>query len=107
LECSWSRYISLLYYIYDIVLDIFSLQVELTGRNGKFIAQSRRIAMLRYKSWILHSISTLIFSPALLAGPMEEKQELKIEMFSEFLELVVTSINNFLKKLFIIKYCVI
>lgn len=75
-------------------IGMFMVQVELTGRNGKFIAQSRRIAMLRYKSWILHSISTLIFSPALLAGPMEEKQELKVEMFSEFLELVENPVTN-------------
>lgn len=42
--------------------------------------------MLRYRSWILHVLSTVMFSPALLAGPMEEKQMLKVEMFSEFLE---------------------
>ena len=64
-------------------------QILLTGRDGRFIAQSRRIAMLRYKSWVLHLLSSLIFSPALLAGPMEEKQILQIEMFSEFLEIVV------------------
>lgn len=45
--------------------------------------------MLRYKSWLLHILSTVIFSPALLVGPMEEKQELKIEMFSEFFEMMV------------------
>ena len=31
-----------------------------------------------------------MFSPALLVGPMEEKQVLKIEMFSEFLEASVS-----------------
>lgn len=30
-----------------------------------------------------------MFSPALLVGPMEEKQTLKVEMFSEFLEMPV------------------
>lgn len=75
---------------------------------------SRRSAMLRYKSWILHYLGTLIFSPALLAGPMEEKQTLKVEMFSEFLEIPVSKIcqrvsllivntNNF----FLILFCLL
>lgn len=60
--------------------------MTLTGKDGKFIAVSRRSAMLRYKSWLLHLLNTMMFSPALLAETMEEKQTLKIEMFSEFLE---------------------
>lgn len=48
--------------------------------------------MLRYKSWILHFLGTVMFSPAMLLGPiMEEKQTLKVEMFSEFLEAPVCS----------------
>jgi hypothetical protein len=68
------------------------VKVTLTGRNGKFIATSKRSAMLRYKSWILHFLGTVMFSPAMLLGPiMEEKQTLKVEMFSEFLEAPVCS----------------
>ena len=62
------------------------VQLKLTGRDGKLISESRRSAMLRYRSWVLHLLSTTIFSPALIVGPMEEKQWLKVEMFSEFLE---------------------
>lgn len=45
--------------------------------------------MLRHKSNLLHFLETVMFSPALLAGPMEEKQMLQVEMFSEFLEIPV------------------
>lgn len=42
--------------------------------------------MLRYKSQLLEQLTTMIFSPALLTGPMEEKQLLKVEMFTDFFE---------------------
>jgi len=85
------------------VAKIFVLvKVTLTGRNGKFIATSKRSAMLRYKSWILHFLGTVMFSPAMILGPlMEEKQTLKVEMFSEFLEAPVCS-GSFLYAFFII-----
>ncbi len=58
--------------------------------------------MLRYKSWILHFLGTVMFSPAMLLGPiLEEKQTLKVEMFSEFLEAPVCS-GSFLYAIFII-----
>ncbi|XP_057366910.1 seipin-like [Daphnia carinata] len=75
-------------------LGMFMVQLTLTGKNGKFIAMSRRSAMLRYKSWILHFLGTVMFSPALLVGPMEEKQMLKVEMFSEFLEAPDNPVTN-------------
>jgi seipin len=67
-------------------LGMFMVQLKLTGKEGKLIAYSRRTAMLRYKSYTLHLLSTMVFSPFLLAGPMEEKQTLKIEMFTDYLE---------------------
>nr|CAH0111538.1 unnamed protein product [Daphnia galeata] len=76
-------------------LGMFMVQVTLTGKNGKFIAISKRSAMLRYKSWILHFLGTVMFSPAMLLGPiMEEKQILKVEMFSEFLEAPDNPVTN-------------
>lgn len=67
-------------------LGMFMIQLKLIGRNGQSISHSRRSAMLRYKSGALHFLSTIFFSPFLLTGPMEEKQTLKVEMFSEYLE---------------------
>ena len=67
-------------------LGMFMVHLKLTGKEGKLIAHSRRTAMLRYKSYTLHLLSTMVFSPFLLAGPMEEKQTLKIEMFTDYLE---------------------
>ncbi|KAK4016626.1 seipin isoform X2 [Daphnia magna] len=76
-------------------LGMFMVQLTLTGKNGKFIAASKRSAMLRYKSWILHFLGTVMFSPAMLLGPvMEEKQTLKVEMFSEFLEAPDNPVTN-------------
>ena len=71
-------------------LGMFMVHLKLNGRNGQLLTKSRRSAMLRYKSGQLHFLSTLFFSPFLLTGPMEEKQVVKVEMFSEFLENSVT-----------------
>ena len=49
--------------------------------------------MLRYKSEALHLLGTMFFSPFLLTGPMEEKQTLKVEMFSEYIESSVKARN--------------
>lgn len=65
-------------------LGMFVVQMLLTGKDGSLVGASRRISMLRYKSLALHLISTFFYSPFLLTGPMEEKQTLKIEMFSKF-----------------------
>jgi len=67
-------------------LGMFMVQLKLTGKDGKLVAQSRRSAMLRYKSYTLQLLSTVMFSPLLLAGPLEEKQTLKVVLFNDFLE---------------------
>jgi len=75
-------------------LGMFMVHLKLNGRNGQLLTKSRRSAMLRYKSGQLHFLSTLFFSPFLLTGPMEEKQVVKVEMFSEFLENSYNPVTN-------------
>ena len=95
---------------YNIILDLeipesetnrnvgmFMVHLKLSGKDGRLITSSRRSAMLRYKSQVLHFLSTMFFSPLLLTGPMEEKQTLKVEMFSEYLEKSVKSWNNLIE----------
>jgi len=92
---------------YNIILDLeipesetnrnvgmFMVHLKLSGKDGRLITSSRRSAMLRYKSQVLHFLSTMFFSPLLLTGPMEEKQTLKVEMFSEYLEKSVNPVTN-------------
>lgn len=74
-------------------LGMFMIHLKLTGRNGQLLTNSRRSTMLRYKSEALHLLSTMFFSPFLLTGPMEEKQTLKVEMFSEYIESSVKARN--------------
>lgn len=59
------------------------------------LAHSCRSTMLHYRSTLLDTIYTFVFSPFLLFGTIEEKQDLKIELFSDYQENdLVNSLNN-------------
>ena len=68
------------------------VELKLTGKDGVNIARSKRAGLLRYRSFLLHQMTTLFFSPLLLSSAMEEKQTLKIVMFSDYIEDMVHSI---------------
>nr|CAD7257202.1 unnamed protein product [Timema shepardi] len=65
---------------------MFMVCVELQGKDEILVDSSCRSAMLHYRSSLLHALSTLTFSPMLLFGHAEEKQNVILELFSDFEE---------------------
>nr|XP_057920688.1 seipin-like isoform X2 [Doryrhamphus excisus] len=77
-------------------LGMFMIRTTCFSRDGSQMASSARSArqlsltsssrfsMLRYRSDLLRTISTLMFLPAFLSGMAEQKQLLEVELFSEY-----------------------
>lgn len=68
------------------IVGMFMVCADFRGKYGKLITHSCRSAMLHYKSSLLHTIHTLLFSPFFLFGTAEEKQHVTVELFTEFQE---------------------
>lgn len=60
--------------------------VELRSRNGFLVDHICRSAMLHYRSILLSTLTTLTFSPMMIFGNVEEKQDVILELFSNFEE---------------------
>lgn len=67
-------------------LGMFMVCAQLRSRDGILVEHSCRSAMLHYKSTLLHLLSTLTFSPMMLFGTTEEKQNIVLELFGNFEE---------------------
>lgn len=67
-------------------LGMFMVCVELRSRNGFLVDHTCRSAMLHYRSTLLHMLTTLTFSPMMIFGNVEEKQDVVLELFSNFEE---------------------
>ncbi|KAK8389874.1 hypothetical protein O3P69_012808 [Scylla paramamosain] len=67
-------------------IGMFLLNMEMKNQGGGTLRQSSRSAMMRYKSELLHFISTTVFAPLLLYGLQEEKQVVTVELFSQYEE---------------------
>lgn len=67
-------------------LGMFMVCADFRGKDGKLITHSCRATMLHYRSNLLQTIYTVAFSPLLLFGTVEEKQQLTVELFSDFQE---------------------
>ena len=65
---------------------MFLLNMEMKNQGGSTLRQSSRSSMLRYKSELLHFITTTVFAPFLLYGLQEEKQSVTVELFSQYEE---------------------
>ena len=65
---------------------MFLLNMEMKNQGGETLRKSSRSAMLRYKSELLHIISTTVFAPLMLYGLQEEKQVVTVELFSQYEE---------------------
>lgn len=61
-------------------LGMFMVKINFTSRSGDIVHSSGRSAMLRYKSQLHQTISTVFFTPLLLLGSAEEKQLLSVEL---------------------------
>ncbi|CAG5059874.1 unnamed protein product [Parnassius apollo] len=71
-------------------LGMFMVCAQMRAKGGVFVSSSCRSAMLRYRFPIrsrLHEfIRTTVFAPLLLSGFDEEKQQIQVELFSDFVD---------------------
>lgn len=59
---------------------------QLRSRDGYLIDHTCKSAMLHYRSTLLHILTTLTFSPMMIFGKAEEKQDVILELFNNFEE---------------------
>ncbi|XP_029048296.1 seipin [Osmia bicornis bicornis] len=67
-------------------LGMFMVCAQLRSRDGVLVEHSCRSAMLHYRSTLLHALTTLTFSPMMIFGTTEEKQNVILELFGNFEE---------------------
>lgn len=65
-------------------LGMFLVTITPYSKAGQIIGVSSRSAMLHYRSSLLQTLGTLVFSPMFLSGMSEQKQSVTVELFSEF-----------------------
>ncbi|XP_071380878.1 seipin-like [Centroberyx affinis] len=65
-------------------LGMFMIKMSCYTKGGKTVSSVGRSAMLHYRSSLLQTLSTLLFSPLLLTGMAEQKQLLEVELFSDY-----------------------
>lgn len=56
------------------------------GASGKVLANSCRSTMLHYKSSLIELMYTVTFSPFFVFAGFEEKQNIVVELFSDYQE---------------------
>ncbi len=54
--------------------------------DGRVIRSAQKAAMMRYRSMLLRTIYTLVAAPLLLAGTVDEKQTVEVDLFSLYEE---------------------
>jgi seipin len=59
---------------------------HLRSRDGFLVDHACRSTMLHYRSTLLHTLTTLTFSPMMIFGNVEEKQDVVLELFGNFEE---------------------
>lgn len=65
-------------------LGMFMVKMASYTKGGKTVSSVGRSTMLHYRSSLLQSLSTLLFSPFLLSGMAEQKQLVEVELFSDY-----------------------
>lgn len=65
-------------------LGMFMVKMSCYTKGGKTVFSAGRSTMLHYRSSLLQTLSTFMFSPLLLTGMAEQKQLLEVELFSEY-----------------------
>lgn len=65
---------------------MFMVCIELRSRDGFLVDHTCRSSMLHYRSTLLHMLTTLTFYPMMIFGNVEEKQNVVLELFSNFEE---------------------
>ncbi|XP_051537460.1 seipin isoform X2 [Myxocyprinus asiaticus] len=65
-------------------LGMFMVKMSCYTRDGTVISSVVRSTMLHYRSTLLQTMSTLLFSPLLVTGVSEQKQLIEVELFPDF-----------------------
>lgn len=63
---------------------MFMVKMICFTKGGKVVSSVGRSTMLHYRSSLLKTISTLLFSPFLLSGMAEQKQLIEVELVSDY-----------------------
>lgn len=71
---------------FKLQIGMFMVCAQLRSRDGFLVEHSCRSAMLHYRSTLLHALTTLTFSPMMIFGTTEEKQNVVLELFGNFEE---------------------
>lgn len=67
-------------------LGMFMVCAELRSRDSFLAGHTCRSTMLHYRSTLLHTLTTFTFSPMMIFGATEEKQNVVLELFDNFEE---------------------
>ncbi|XP_053974626.1 seipin [Hylaeus volcanicus] len=67
-------------------LGMFMVCAQLRSRDGFLVKHACRSTMLHYRSTLLHALTTFTFSPMMIFGTTEEKQNINLELFGNFEE---------------------
>ncbi|XP_076759994.1 lipid droplet biogenesis associated protein seipin [Xylocopa sonorina] len=65
-------------------LGMFMVCAELRSRDRTLVENTCKSTMLHYRSTLLHTLTTLTFSPMMIFGTTEEKQNIVLELFGNF-----------------------
>ncbi|XP_044047861.1 seipin-like [Siniperca chuatsi] len=65
-------------------LGMFMVKMSSYTKGGKTVSSVGRSTMLHYRSSLLQSLNTLLFSPFLLTGMAEQKQLIEVELFTDY-----------------------
>ncbi|CAL7936752.1 unnamed protein product [Xylocopa violacea] len=65
-------------------LGMFMVCAELRSRDRFLVEHTCKSTMLHYRSTLLHTLTTLTFSPMMIFGTTEEKQNIVLELFGNF-----------------------
>lgn len=63
---------------------MFMVKMICYTKGGKIVSSVGRSTMLHYRSSLLKTISTVLFSPFLLSGMTEQKQLIEVELVSDY-----------------------
>ncbi|XP_013145485.1 PREDICTED: seipin [Papilio polytes] len=67
-------------------LGMFMVCAQLRAKGGVFVSSSCRATMIRHRSKLHHLIRTAVFSPLLVSGLEEEKQQIHVDLFTDFID---------------------
>ncbi|KAA0720161.1 Seipin Bernardinelli-Seip congenital lipodystrophy type 2 protein [Triplophysa tibetana] len=65
-------------------LGMFMVKMTCYSKDGTIMTSVARSTMLHFRSNLLQTLSTLLFSPLLVTGLSEQKQLIEMELFSDF-----------------------